>query len=96
MFRIFEDARVLGAYLTFVGVSAFGLVGASPIAGIGLGAVALLWLSDRGQHRELARHVAALPGELVILLSVFAHLGNNALFYSLAFGCGSVLRWLGT
>jgi hypothetical protein len=57
------------------------------------GAVALLFVSDRGQHRALVDRFERLGRGYVAGLSVGSHLLNNVFFCALAFGMGRIW-WL--
>lgn len=61
---------------------------------IAAGAVVLLFISDRGQHRRLAEEFPGLPERYVLALSIASHLANNALFCALAFALGAIINWL--
>jgi hypothetical protein len=57
------------------------------------GAVALLWVADRGQHRALIERLRQHSPVYVLTLSVGASLLNSALFCTLAYMLGYALRW---
>lgn len=63
---------------------------------VGCSAVALLYLADRGQHRQLITSATHLPAAAVASLSIGAHLLNNLVFCLLAFCAGrlTTLIWL--
>ena len=81
--------------VTITSVAGSGLISGDLWIAIGAGAVALLFLSDRGQHRALIEVARKLSPTYVAGLSVGAHLINNLLFCSLAFCAGrlSGLVW---
>lgn len=81
--------------VTIIGVAVSGLISADHWTAVGAGAVALLFLSDRGQHRALIEAAGELSPTFVAALSVGAHLMNNLLFCALAFCAGrlSALVW---
>ena len=56
--------------------------------------VALLYISDRGQHRWLADQFPGLDERGILWLSIVAHLGNNLFFCALSFVAGALTRWL--
>lgn len=70
-----------------------GLIGGASWLAIPGGAVVLLWLSDRGQHRRLGDRFQRLGREYVLTLSIGASLLNNAFFCALAYIVGMIVRW---
>lgn len=56
--------------------------------------IALLWITDRGQHRLLVERAPNLPDWAVLSLSIAAHLLNNVAFTSLAYFLGVGIAWL--
>jgi len=55
---------------------------------------ALLFVSDRGQCRELIEQVASLDAHHILTLSVPASLANNLCFCALAYLLGVMTRWI--
>ena len=80
---------------TILLVSLCGLASGALWPAAGGAAVALLFISDRGQHRALVDRVHNLSPAYVAALSVGAHLISNLLFCLLAFCAGrlSGLFW---
>lgn len=53
--------------------------------------VLLLYVSDRGQHRELVERFQSLPRDWIVLLSVGSHLALNVLALAAAYIFGWIL-----
>lgn len=84
-------AKVLG-FLVLLGV---GLCGVLRFwQAVPLGAVLLLYVSDRGQHRWLVERFADLGRGKIALLTVGGHLLNNLFFCALAYIFGVGIPWL--
>lgn len=60
---------------------------------VGLGVV-LLFVSDRGQHRDLADQVSGRPRAAVVALSMAAYLTLNMVAVAGCYVLGSVIGWI--
>lgn len=87
-------ASSAAALVVAIAVALCGAVSAATWSAIVVGAVTLLFTSDRGQHRWLAERAFQLGRNYVVVLSIATHLLNNLYFMTLAFVAGRVTRLL--
>ena len=83
-----------GEFLTFLSVMTAGCVSLTWWGAIFVGAVVLLFFSDRGQHRLMADQYQRLGWWYVLTLSIGTSALNNLVFCTLAFVTGHLIRWV--
>jgi hypothetical protein len=79
--------------IMFAGCLAGALQFPAGVTVIGLG-VLLLFVSDRGQHRELADKARDRPRGAVVLLSMSAYLTLNMVALAGCYLAGSLSAWI--
>ena len=84
--------RSVASFIVLAGVALAGYAATAAWPAIFVGAVALLFASDRGQHRWLADRFQNMPRDYVVGLSVGAHVLNDLLFTTLMFSLGRATR----
>lgn len=92
--RPFSNLRDFGCFVAILVSCVSGAVHAPAWIAVPASAVALLWISNRGQHRDLVDYASRLSPAHVLTLSIGAHLLNNLLFCSLAYVFGMAAGWL--
>lgn len=81
------------AYLAIMGGSIGGLVNLAWWYVVPIGMVLLLWISDRGQHRELVEKFPLISPVRILTLSIGGSLLNNAGALAAAYVLGRVVAW---
>jgi hypothetical protein len=82
----------VGEFSVMLAVTVAGALSSSLWPALFVGAVAFLFITDRGQHRALVDRFESLGRGYVAGLSVGSHLLNNLFFCALAFGAGRIWR----
>ena len=86
--------RAVLAYLVMLAGSVGGLVGLAWWYVVPVGMVLLLWISDRGQHRELVEKFPLISPVRILTLSIGGSLLNNAGALAASYVLGRVVAWV--